>query len=396
MWKTGQPAPFLSEIDSIIFDMDGVITSEQNYWNAAALTVHEMLTDHKYFGNQHIKVDLSQEEIKEIRNSIFVNDQLIALLKDRGVNTNWDLAYVVMCMALIVDIDRFLNCSRNVIDASLPQLKPQIILKMVNSKKMKTLDTETTHYPLSTAYHQSVYEYISDHHIQGFELYKFIEQKLSEITGLEEKYFSRNGELWQLCRQIFQEWYLGDRAYTKTYGQTPAQKGKVGLMYSEQPLIPLEELRGILDILYDAGIRMGIGTGRPFIEIEQPLISWEIKKYFDMDAYITYAEVMKAEAALQGSKYANINLAKPHPYVFLKAIYGKEYSDMLLLDGNYDKSVLDRVLVIGDAGSDIMAAKAIDCKFAAVLTGISGEKARDYFKEMGADYILDSIRDLIV
>ena len=36
-------AKFLDKYDTVIFDMDGVITSEQNYWNCAALTVWEYL-----------------------------------------------------------------------------------------------------------------------------------------------------------------------------------------------------------------------------------------------------------------------------------------------------------------------------------------------------------------
>ena len=36
-------AKFLDKYDTVIFDMDGVITSEQNYWNCAALIVWEYL-----------------------------------------------------------------------------------------------------------------------------------------------------------------------------------------------------------------------------------------------------------------------------------------------------------------------------------------------------------------
>lgn len=369
MPQNKKPAPFLQGIDRIIFDMDGVITSEQNYWNAAALTVYEMLNSCKYFGSRSIKTDLSSLEIKEIRDTIFINDKLIVLLKDRGVNSNWDLAYVVLCISFIIN-------------------KVWSSEFGVWRKNFLNLSESTTHY-------RDVYQYISRLDIQGYEIYTFIEQKLSEITGQDKEYFKRNGELWNKCQQVFQEWYLGDTAYLKTYGHAPQQPGKPGLMYSEQPIIPLSELREIIEVLYFAGIKLGIGTGRPFVEIDQPLISWDIKQYFHSDSYITYTEVIKAEQALD-CRYKKTNLAKPHPYVFLKAIYGKEYSDMALLQGDYDKNLIDRTLIVGDAGSDIMAAKAINCKFAAVLTGAAGHKARGYFEKMGAHYILNSIRELII
>ena len=42
-----KPAPFLEKYDTILFDMDGVITSEEMYWKAAALIVHEFLHSKK-------------------------------------------------------------------------------------------------------------------------------------------------------------------------------------------------------------------------------------------------------------------------------------------------------------------------------------------------------------
>ena len=39
-----------NNFDKIIFDMDGVVTSEYIYWDAAALTVYELLYSHKFYG----------------------------------------------------------------------------------------------------------------------------------------------------------------------------------------------------------------------------------------------------------------------------------------------------------------------------------------------------------
>ena len=348
MEKTTKPAPFLENIACIVFDMDGVITSEQNYWNAAALTVYEILHGKHCNGYQDIKTALTEQEIKHIREQIFVQDKMIALLKDRGVNTNWDLAYVTICGARI----------------------------------------------LSTTDYEEVYQYFLARELTGMEIYDFISDKLAGLTGMDKSYFKRQGAFWEKCQRVFQSWYLGDEAYVKTYGDGALLKGKKGLMYSENPIIPLDKVKMILKTLFDAGIQMGIGTGRPYTEIHTPLMQWDIAQYFDRGAYVTYTDVEKAEEKLRDNQNIE-SLAKPHPYVFLKAIYKDRYSDEELLNAQYDKRLLGRTLIVGDAGSDIMAAKAIECPFAAVLTGVMGQNAKAYFQEMGATYILNDISELI-
>ena len=77
--------------------------------------------------------------------------------------------------------------------------------------------------------------------------------------------------------------------------------------------------------------------------------------------------------------------------MFLKALYGTDYDDLRLYRGDYDPEPIRRTLVVGDAGSDILAAKAMGADFLAVLTGVSGERARSYFEEIGAEYILPNV-----
>ena len=94
---------FLDKYDTLIFDMDGVITSEQNYWNSAALTAYEYLNSSRGFGNGSIDASDCERRIGEIRSDIFLSDKLIATLKDKGVNSNWDLAYVTVLIYIITD-----------------------------------------------------------------------------------------------------------------------------------------------------------------------------------------------------------------------------------------------------------------------------------------------------
>ena len=98
----------------------------------------------------------------------------------------------------------------------------------------------------------------------------------------------------------------------------------------------------------------------------------------------------KAERELK----SEVPLAKPEPYVFLKAAIGSKYSDKDLVDGNYDTRDTERTLIVGDAPSDLFSAKKAGFKFLAVLTGIEGEGMRSWFEENNADYILNNVLEM--
>ena len=332
---------FLDKYDTIIFDMDGVMTSEQAYWDSAALTVWEYLHWNK---KQRIDISHCIENVKEIRNKIFCNDELITILKSKGVNSNWDLGYITMCIAWIVgaDVDDF----------------------------------------------SPVLEYANNMSNNILEEYDKIAKECAKKTGFDYDWLKRNNLMWNTMQRIFQEWYLGDELYIKQYGVPPVYSGKTGLIFGEKSLIPIETLRGILTELSKTK-RICYATGRLSLEIEGPLNNWDCLKYFSEDGRITYDDVMDAE------KEFNVTLTKPHPFVFLKAMLGESISVSDIIAGNYSKEKIGTTLIVGDAGADILAAKAINADFCATLTGVSGKKARGYFEEMSSEYIVDSLANFL-
>ncbi len=362
---------FLKDIDTIIFDMDGVITSEENYWNAAALTVYETFTSKLYYGQSQLKIDPSAEEIKKIRKKVFYKDKIISLIKNKGINTNWDLAFIIICIVLILNK-----------------------VKETDFKNFKTTEKQ-----LELNFYK-VYKYIKKLDLKGFQIIEHVGETLSKLTGKDKLYYNRDSKFWLQYQHMFQEWYLGGNQYKLIYGVPAKQEGKPGLIHYEEPLIPLEQIRQVLKTLKQAKIRLGVATGRPYAEIEPQLKKWDLKKYFDINSVITYDDVVKAKKDMHNNpshhNNADINIAKPHPYIFLKAIYGKAYKDMELIKGNYNKDTIKSVAIVGDSGADIIPAKKINCMFIAVLTGLSGMKSKKYFKQTGADIILKDIRELII
>ncbi|MDO4563778.1 MAG: HAD hydrolase-like protein [Clostridia bacterium] len=334
-------ADFLSRYDNIIFDMDGVITSEQNYWDIAALTVYEMLTDKHYYGTKHVDIGAMLSRIGSIRADVFYSDRLIELFKARGVNSNWDLAYLTLAF------------------------------------RLSGLDSG-----------EAVYSALHETEDYAFELYEKAASILSMSLNLDYETCVRGGSVWSTVMLVFQEWYLGAKAFGDKYNQSPVRAEKSGMSGREIPIVPEKELRELLALLYSSGKMLAIGTGRPKNELDVPLEMWDIRRYFNEDHIIDYNFVFSAENA------CGRQLTKPHPYMFIKALLGRDYSDAKILENKFDASLAKRTLVVGDAGADIFAAHAMGAAFAAVLTGIKGERERGFFAEHGAEHILPSVLNL--
>lgn len=329
----------LSEFDQIIFDMDGVITSESIYWDTAALTAYELLFDYRYYGKQEIDRQWCRENVAEVADIVFCGGKTIRAVKKLGVNTNWDLAYVVFCIS-------------------------------------RYLEPDLCHFD---AWHfESVCMFIENMTALAPELYKLAEGLAAAAGGRAEGHFARSGTgVWQELYHCFQNWFLG-------CGGLP------GLNELERPLLPLEEIQATLRQLTLCGISLGIGTGRPRAEIEFPIRKWNIARYFDKNHIVTYDEVRCAEEELPEAGH----LAKPNPYVFLKAAMGLDSDNRTVMKCGYPEDQKKKVLVVGDAPSDLLAAQAAGFRFAAVLTGVEGQDARGYFEENGADDILEDMTGL--
>ncbi len=336
-------ADFLDKYDTVIFDMDGVITSEQNYWNSAALTVWEYLNWNR---QKQINATECMQNLKEIRRKVFCNDEIISELKKRGVNSNWDLGYVTVCIAWICGVE---NDDFSLVLDYVKKLPENIINEYDN-----------------------------------------IALECSKKSGFDFEWLKRNNLMWQTMHRLFQEWFLGDEIIRKQTGVLPMNSGKSGLLFKEEPIFDKAKLSELLKLLSKEK-RVCTGTGRPYIEMIEPLKEWGVLKYFAADGLCNYNHVENAEKTLN-----NNALTKPHPYMFLKALYGTDYDDRKLIDGDYDKSKIEKTLVIGDAGADILAAQAMGADFCAVLTGINGKSAREFFESLNATYILDSCENLII
>lgn len=329
---------FLDKYDTVIFDLDGVITSESAYWDAAALTAYQQIQSKEFF-DDFVDVNYYMSHIKEIRREVFSEDKLIAVLKNKGVNSNWDLTYVTLGIAIMMQTKDFGKCL----------------------------------------------EYAENFNGDIFEMYNTIAHHIEKKLKINDA--SRTSEFWERLRMRFQEWVLGEEIFTNFYGYGPSQKNKPGLLKSEQPVVDGEKLKAIFKTLKMSGKRLCTATGRTFEELEPPLKKFEIFDYFAADGFINFNHVTEIH-----NKFG-IQVTKPHPYMFQKALYGNEFPDIDILEENFEKGLIKNTLIVGDAGADILAAKAMGADFCAVLTGIAGNNVRGYFEKLNSEYILESILD---
>ena len=378
----------------IIFDLDGVITSEEAYWDAAGLTLHELLYSPRYWDLDRSELSAdgqyypatTAQECRRISRAVFPESEILAL-KGRSINSNWDTCYAVVGLHLI-DLLRLLpDCS------SLLPLEPwdegwtaRFREKIANVKKPDRVGAGTLASPSAGKNgHPSRFDDPIFVGCIGLELINRFDAYASKMLGCSiEGVFSRHSPFWEFCRNIFQEWYLGDSLYTNTYGHTPVQSGKPGCIHYEKPLLPLEQIRASLETLREQGYVMGFATGRIYQEASYPLKMYGLLEYFDNQHISTYDDVERAEAELRSQGDQTL-LSKPNPFPFLVA------TDRNHNDKN-NKS--EGFVVVGDSTSDILGGCAAGAITVAVLTGARTPEARTLLAQSNPDFTIEDMTNL--
>jgi phosphoglycolate phosphatase-like HAD superfamily hydrolase len=388
----------------IIFDLDGVITSEEAYWDAAGLTLHELLYSPRYWGSD--KNELSADgqyhpvttalESRRISRAVFPESEILAL-KGRSINSNWDTCYVAVCLHLIDLLGLLPDCS------TLLPFEPwdeswiagfRELMENIGGNGDYAAETrsERSKRPFPAPYNPrfyadlaAVFENPIFHGFVGLELINRLDTFASEALGITiENVFSRYSPFWEFCRNIFQEWYLGEKLYAKIYGHAPAQSGKPGCIQYEKPLLPLEQIRASLETLREQGYVMGFATGRVYQEAAYPLKMYGLLEYFDEQHISTYNDVERAEAELRSQGDQTL-LSKPNPFPFLIATDRNHTGKNKQSEG---------FLVVGDSTSDIQGGHAAGAITVAVMTGARTPEVRALLAQSNPDFTIEEVTKL--
>jgi phosphoglycolate phosphatase-like HAD superfamily hydrolase len=209
----------------------------------------------------------------------------------------------------------------------------------------------------------------------------------TQVEGI----FARSRPFWRFCQHLFQEWLLGDALYLKTYGHSPAQEGKPGCLFFEEPLLPVQEVHAALASLIEAGYILGIASGRIYQEAALPLEKYDLLRYFDKTHLGTYDLVTRAEKELRARGPAPM-LGKPHPFHFQAAVDWQQALQNVSAD---TPEALDiPFIVVGDSTSDILGGQSAGAVTVAVLTGARSPEAHELLLKSGPDFVLEDVTRL--
>lgn len=371
-------------IKTILFDVDGVLLSEEHYFDASALTVWELLLSNNYLGlaPEKFKTDYSEEEIKEIRETVFgKNDEVLKLMKSRGLNANWDMIYLSFGHQLIHLLSQIKENDSSRISSWLQNpITREVLVEM---------GKELHPYSVNLDFNLFISDFEHSKETKQ-ELFHYLNQLAEQKLGVSTTIFSGISALWSVCEHSSQEWYVGDENVLNSTGRPSVQMGKKGFLANETTLATKTDIAALFSYLKESGIKIGIGTGRPELETIQPFHHLDWLKHFDLNYIVTADDVLNAEKELTEKR----SLSKPDPFTYIMGLKGRTTSVETCLKTILPIENGEEVLVVGDSLADLLAARKMGCQFAAVLTGLSGKDARRDFEKYEADYILDTVLDV--
>ncbi|MBZ8174919.1 HAD family hydrolase [Staphylococcus delphini] len=366
---------------AILFDVDGVFLDESRCFDVSALTVYELLNSTEYLGLKS-HVDLSQltdAQITHIRATLFKNDVILNRLKSMGINSNWDMLFVVFSV-------HFIEC--------LTQLSHEARLSVLNPTQFDETTLREVGQQLSNNVinFERPLQFIVNASEGRSQIYQSLQSyAMTELNVEEATLFDIGSPLWQLSQEIYQEWYLGTALYEEVEQKVAKTDYKRGYIYHEIALAPIEDIKQLLTDLKAAGYQLAIATGRPRTETLVPFETLDLLSYFD-DAFIVSAsEVLEVE-----SRYPELKpLGKPNPFSYIAAFNGNQKQDYYDYATNQTNRMdPETVTIVGDSLADLFSAQTVNAQFIGTLTGLKGKAAEAELKAHGAEIIVDNVLDI--
>lgn len=366
-------------INLLIFDLDGVITSEQKYWDTARLSVWELLEHTHGLGLTYFNVGPDfPTKLSQVGKTV-IPDSLIYHLKNRSINSNWDITFVVTALHIVGVLSAY--CAAT--SAELPALLQDETMPLAERLRHVGELLQPYSYTASIG-NATVKQFLeAGDALVGPSLLDFVEAFALQRLGMHISCLHPDGALWHLCHETFQRWFTGE-----TWP---------GVLPVESTVIPCTTIEATLRRLTESGrYVLGIATGRPSEEVVEPLKKLSLLSYFDEQRIVMHDHVQVAETFLQQSG-ERMKLSKPHPFVVFKAIYpDKTIQD--LLSGDYLPTDHSFAAFIGDSSSDVLAAKRAGCVSIGVLTGPGGDAFREArhtkLESLGCDSIINDMSEL--
>lgn len=376
-------------MNKVIFDVDGVLLSEERYYDVSALTVWEVLYSSRYMGLPGERDDFHPEFITEgqiafCRNKVWGEDRLLSYLKQHGLNSNWDMVHVYLVTVIWMMAEEYERKS----GGEKIDLRFSAIREMQESgKKLMGLPVPDADRILAR------WKESFPQDIMGSGVVHSLTEQMQKDFASSVDWAELQSDFWKIHTDAFQAWYLGDDTYISLLGRVPYSGGKSGFLKREFPLAPAESIRTLFRTLKGKGYELGIATGRSGRETEIPfrMLGWY--EEFDPLYIATASDAVTAQKMFGGDVPD-----KPHPFIYTCAVFGRRKKDFRkYLEGTEKPSPEDNVWICGDSFSDIVGARRAGCRFVGVLTGLEGSRAAAMFEKENvpfAENVLDILQVL--
>lgn len=364
-----------NRIKFLVFDLDGVITSEQKYWNTARLTVWELITQPEYLGLTDYFGPTQPQQVLTSGQQI-INNDFIYELKRRAINSNWDLTYFVFCLHLAGILQQLQQLEPETWSSLNPKLdltNAKVWQRLRHSLQGLAFNLEESESTIAQFWQETS-------ELKGSAVTEYVRPFYQKHLGISLP--ETHSDLWNLCYQNFQAWYEGRKGFT---------------LPDDETVLDVDQIKAILQTLTDANrFILAIATGRPRNEVIEPLTALGLLSFFDPKRIVTYDEVLAAEEQLKATS-GPIKLGKPHPFVVLKALHLDEDPQRFCIEA-FQKQERTYAVYIGDAASDVVAAQRSGCISVGVLTGFTASRAKaeqmQMFTNLGCDRVIESIQAL--
>jgi phosphoglycolate phosphatase-like HAD superfamily hydrolase len=341
----------LANVDTIVFDCDGVLLDVRNAYNVAIAATTKIIIE--AFTGTVIPKEMFDSKLNHY------------FKRTGGFNNDWSHAYAIIMRLLFELQDDKLSELNQLARESLRYSSPKDRFDYMSNKIVAEIPTDYLY--------EKLRDFASKLDATGIER---VDELLLPRVGVDIKnalkYKGEVGE--SIISTLFEELFTGEELFEESFGFKPIfVRSKKGIVEADEVVInekTLDELESIL-----GGPRFGIASGS--LENTAQHVLKEIKYRFPRRSQYWH-DIVDRDAKMIGES----NLHKPNPYSLLKASESFEPK---------------KTLFIGDTMADYLTAENAgrDFMFAAVYASVHNSDAvRDHFIKIGCPVVAPTVNEI--
>lgn len=363
----------------VIFDIDGVLLSEERYFDVSGLTVWEILFSPKYMGLPAEQDDfdaarVSEGEIASCRAKVWDEDRGLSFLKAHGLNSNWDMVHAWLITALWLMAETYEKRSGG----------EKLRLSFHKPEDFQEAGQLLMGLPIPSGKDVLArWQAVIPADVEAENVIATLKADMAPHFEGNCDWADLRSDFWNVHTKAFQAWYLGDDVYITLNHAVPYSGGKPGFLTRESPLASSAAILLLFQTLKKDGYDLAVATGRAREEVDIPFRQFHWLEEFDPLYMATASDAVDAAHMLGGPV-----LDKPHPFIFSCAIFGRKPENYKAYAAETMKpGAADEIYVCGDSYSDLLGARAAGARFIGVLTGLNPKESEEMFGKAGVPMV---------